>query len=219
MPYKDPEKQKQAQHESYLRNKERICKKSKQQRNNRRQFMVDLKEKTPCQDCGNFFPHYKMDFDHREGVEKINTISRMVSLNGMKCLKEEIAKCDIVCGNCHRTRIFIKTIDKSEYSKAYGAVNQRKYRKIRRDFTSKIKESSPCTDCRQFYPFYVMEFDHLDRNTKSGNISKLIRSHNIEKLQQEIDKCEVVCTNCHRERTFFQQSCLHNKIPKKENND
>jgi hypothetical protein len=62
------------------------------------------------------------------------------------------------------------------------------------------KESIPCTDCGNYYPFYVMDFDHLYDKIK--NVSLLVKSHTFKKLLEEIKKCELVCANCHRIRTF-----------------
>jgi hypothetical protein len=56
----------------------------------------------PCADCGVQYPHYVMDFDHRE--DKKFTISKMAGRVSQQRLKEEIAKCDVVCANCHRER-------------------------------------------------------------------------------------------------------------------
>jgi hypothetical protein len=61
-----------------------------------------LKE-VPCADCGKEFPYYVMDFDHREGEIKLFSIGNRTTLSGDK-LMAEIAKCDIVCANCHRIR-------------------------------------------------------------------------------------------------------------------
>lgn len=58
----------------------------------------------------------------------------------------------------------------------------------------------PCTDCNQSYPTYIMDFDHLTQ--KSFTISKRRSAVSIARLLAEIAKCEVVCSNCHRERTF-----------------
>jgi hypothetical protein len=44
-------------------------------RANLKAYLKTLKEK-PCADCGNTFPFYVMDFDHREGVETLFMISR-----------------------------------------------------------------------------------------------------------------------------------------------
>lgn len=59
--------------------------------------------------------------------------------------------------------------------------------------------ANPCVDCNE-PDIVVLEFDHV-RGVKEGNIAKLTRSANLDRLKKEIDKCEVVCANCHRRRT------------------
>jgi len=62
-------------------------------------------------------------------------------------------------------------------------------------------KSHPCMDCRIVYPYYVMDFDHRDANDKNCNVSQM-RSSTKEKLLAEIAKCDLVCANCHRIRSF-----------------
>lgn len=70
----------------------------------------------------------------------------------------------------------------------------------KRDLINKLKEV-PCTDCHKKYPYYVMDFDHKDSNDKIGDISHMI-SMSEKNLMNEVSKCEIVCANCHRIRTF-----------------
>lgn len=63
----------------------------------------------------------------------------------------------------------------------------------------KSAKDKPCADCGLKYPPYVMDFDHL--SDKSFNIGRH-EGRSLNVLQIEIDKCEVVCANCHRERTW-----------------
>lgn len=68
-------------------------------------WIADLKHK-PCIDCGNSYPPCCMDFDHRDPTTKLRAVSEMV-VNRMcarEKILEEIAKCDLVCANCHRIR-------------------------------------------------------------------------------------------------------------------
>lgn len=63
-----------------------------------------LKVKTPCADCKACFPAECMDFDHVRG-EKVNNVGTMVAHGwSWDKIEAEIAKCDLVCANCHRTR-------------------------------------------------------------------------------------------------------------------
>jgi hypothetical protein len=61
-------------------------------------------------------------------------------------------------------------------------------------------KSRPCADCGVQYPYYVMDFDHRDGATKSFILSDVPRATS-KSLIREIEKCDVVCANCHRERT------------------
>lgn len=78
----------------------RDCVRRWKQRN--RALLWELK-KAPCGDCHESFPAECMDFDHRDPKTKLRDISRMVDRPSEEILAE-IAKCDLVCANCHRTR-------------------------------------------------------------------------------------------------------------------
>lgn len=58
----------------------------------------------------------------------------------------------------------------------------------------------PCADCGVKYPPYVMDFDHV-RGQKEFQIGGSLHI-GTARLLAEIDKCDVVCSNCHRGRTF-----------------
>jgi len=64
-----------------------------------------------------------------------------------------------------------------------------------------LLKSKPCTDCKQCYPSYVMQFDHVpDLGIKEFEISNGA-NHPIDKVILELTKCELVCANCHYYRT------------------
>lgn len=76
-------------------------------------------------------------------------------------------------------------------------------------------KSKPCTDCGVEYPSYVMHFDHLDSANKKFNISEaatLLPSESV--LLAELAKCELVCANCHAERTH--QRAVHGGLVAKQ---
>ncbi len=65
---------------------------------------------------------------------------------------------------------------------------------------TKLK-GSPCSDCGQVYPSYVMDFDHV-RGIKRENISSMLNyAYSWKDVVTELAKCDLVCSNCHRERT------------------
>ena len=74
------------------------------QRTRLREIASTMKD-VPCADCGESYPYYVMDFDHRSGTNKRENIATMVNQPVPKSvLLEEISKCDVVCSNCHRER-------------------------------------------------------------------------------------------------------------------
>ena len=66
------------------------------------QKIINAAKAVPCQDCHKMYPPYVLDFDHVRGKKRFN-VSRGGCRSG-QVLLAEIAKCDIVCANCHRER-------------------------------------------------------------------------------------------------------------------
>lgn len=60
----------------------------------------------------------------------------------------------------------------------------------------------PCVDCGQRFHFAAMDFDHLPHYSKRANISWLVGCGMVSALKIELRKCDVVCANCHRVRTY-----------------
>ena len=88
--------------------------------------------------------------------------------------------------------------------KSRAAANNIKARKRNAAFVQEIKSKTPCMDCGKKYPYYVMQFDHIYE--KNGAVANLVRaSVSIARLEQEIAGCEVVCANCHAERTYSRK--------------
>lgn len=84
--------------------------------------------------------------------------------------------------------------------------NQKNLIKRNREYIHNQKDK-PCKDCKHKYPPYVMEFDHINHD-KEYTVSCMINTSSIQKIQKEIDKCELVCANCHRIRTFKRKGLL-----------
>jgi hypothetical protein len=82
-------------------------------------------------------------------------------------------------------------------------IKQKEWQKLRarkrKDEIQALKDA-PCVDCGKRYPPYVMEWDHLPNVQKVAPISHMT-FYNFNRILEEISKCELVCSNCHRERT------------------
>ncbi len=94
----------------YEKNKEKYFAKNRRnktrQRTRLKQILLSAKNR-PCRDCGGNFHPWVMEFDHLEGTTKISAVASMATRG---CTNEkllaEIAKCEVVCANCHRMRTF-----------------------------------------------------------------------------------------------------------------
>lgn len=76
------------------------------------------------------------------------------------------------------------------------------YRRRNAAYANQLKSETACADCHHKYPPHVMQFDHLGDAPKVADISVLVNHpSSLEKLQAEIAKCEIVCANCHADRT------------------
>lgn len=85
------------------------------------------------------------------------------------------------------------------------------YRNKKRKLVYEYLLEHPCVDCGEGDPV-VLEFDHLPEFEKSREIGRMIGSGtwSWKAIEKEIQKCEVVCANCHKRRTsrrgnFFKE--------------
>jgi hypothetical protein len=70
-------------------------------------------------------------------------------------------------------------------------------------------KANPCADCGKCYPPEAMDFDHVPgRGGKLHNISRL---RTLRAILAESEKCELVCSNCHRTRTKRRRLDVQNE--------
>ncbi len=77
--------------------------KVKRSRRKKKEWMDGLKNR-PCEDCDKSFPPYVMDWDHVRGEKKFVLSATLANNISRERILAEIAKCDLVCANCHRIR-------------------------------------------------------------------------------------------------------------------
>ena len=88
-----------------------------------------------------------------------------------------------------------------------SAYNRAKYN-AGKELLASLKDG-PCADCGNKFPPHVMDFDHRDYTTKYRNVGNM-KHYPVERLRAEINKCDLVCANCHRIRTWNRKNAnLH----------
>lgn len=79
-------------------------------------------------------------------------------------------------------------------------------------YIQEYKQSRVCTDCKENYPYWMLDLDHIDG--KDFNLAAYkTKTSSIEVVMLEIEKCEVVCANCHRNRTHLRLISSGNSLP------
>ena len=81
---------------------------------------------------------------------------------------------------------------------------KRQARDRNKEYIRQIKEKHPCADCKEHYHYSQMDFDHIT-GKKKHNLARYANSAvSLSTIKDEIKKCELVCANCHRYRTWLR---------------
>lgn len=160
------------------------------------QTYIELKKAGNCVDCAED-DWRVLEFDHVRG-DKIKEVRRMTT---EKTMREEAAKCELRCCNCHLTKSYHT---EGTHRIKNPVTYHHKRRATARSYVEAYKLKNGCIDCGE-KDDRCLQFDHVDPGNKFKNISRLISSSaSIETIKLEIQKCELRCGNCHRLKTLKQ---------------
>lgn len=188
----------------YLKNKEKFTKKSKEwaekNRDKSRKYKKKYKDKKIIE-IKNLINSYKkeclickeqdircLELHHMNKEDKKFLVSNMkYSITNIPIIIKEINKCVCLCSNCHR---------KEHFKNFKGKFWKFKY-------IQEIKSKSSCIKCGESH-WSCLDFHHKNPEDKVLNIGAMVRDkkYSIEDIQNEIYKCEIICSNCHRKEHF-----------------
>lgn len=120
-----------------------------------------------------------------------------------------------ICRSCVniRSRVWYQN-NKTRHNEKTKAPSKRyriKKREINKQLSNKLKDV-PCKDCGIKYSPWVMQFDHLDSSKKKFNIASMVYGCKTEEaILEEVKKCEVVCANCHADRTYKRRNLKYGR--------
>ena len=100
-------------------------------------------------------------------------------------------------------------MNRQDYQRQHYLKNREKYRQSNitnraraKTFVNSLK-IAPCMDCKGTFPPVAMDFDHRDPKDKILGVAQAAnQGWGVTRIQTEIDKCDLVCANCHRIRTY-----------------
>ena len=137
-------------------------------------------------------------------------------------VKDELAKCEVLCRNCHiveECRLRYEQ-GQSDFRYAYQYHNETPTFPHTQQITKKrylldYFKAHPCIDCGATNVVFL-QFDHV-RDDKTANVGWLLNNRGFDDMVAEITKCDVVCANCHVYRTIQRaETFRYNYIKEKE---
>lgn len=93
---------------------------------------------------------------------------------------------------------------RSECKDCHNGYVKQKY-KERQQSVEELKSNLCCAKCGDKRG-YLLDFHHLDPSQKDRTVSRMISNNaSDQNIQNEINKCIVLCANCHREFHYFEK--------------
>ena len=121
------------------------------------------------------------------------------------------------CKTCHNKwhNNYYHTKNKQKHIAAIKVQNKNNKMANRAKFL-KYMEGKCCAHCGED-DIVVLEFDHIDPSTKKNSVANLLGQGSYtawKTIKEEIDKCQILCANCHRRKTAKQLGCWKYNIKK-----
>jgi hypothetical protein len=115
----------------------------------------------------------------------------------------------------HLAKLHGETFSNGNYKHGKGPPKTRPDCDYREPMIALIRAAKavPCTDCGVSYPYYVMDLDHTrgERIFWLSDVTRRWRDFTYAMVVEELTKCDVVCSNCHRLRTHQRGYGTHSQ--------
>ncbi|AEN06896.1 homing endonuclease associated repeat-containing protein [Halolamina sp.] len=192
----------------HYRNVEWNTERTRKRRSELREWVTERKAADGCVDCGETNPA-TLDYHHQDAGEKDMKISQLMSTGCSKAgIREEMAKCAVLCANCHRIAHKSPQGDSAEIE-----LRRRPFRLVEREiegtrltaaqrkraWVRTYKSRRGCSNCGHRNP-EALDLHHVDSRTKTKPVSRFVSDGcSVQRLIREMELCEVICANCHRQ--------------------
>lgn len=189
----------------YYKNRDHRIETKEQRRQDLKRWFYELKRKEyNCRQCGEGRSP-ALDFHHRG--EKTKDVSAMVNDGyARERIRTEIDRCVVLCANCHRRKHReappeIAGKDPAEVAAILADATAHEQRNIRRAWLTAYKRNSDgCSRCSVSDPA-CLDFHHDEEKTM--RVAQMVSfDHSLAEIRSEIEKCELLCSNCHRDEHF-----------------
>lgn len=173
----------------HYRNTERNTNRTLDRRARHREWLNEYKASSGCEQCG-VTDAAVLDFHHTDPQTKRMAVNEMVTYGyGKEALRAEIEKCETLCANCHRKAHFEVPSPREPETACRRWIYEYK------------QESDGCNRCDETAPGCLV-FHHCS-GEKTATVASLVSDGRPkDEIRAEIQKCEILCANCHRKAHF-----------------
>jgi hypothetical protein len=102
--------------------------------------------------------------------------------------------------------------DKERYYNTNKQGQQRRW-EVKQEWLVKYLQEHPCVRCG-YTDIRALEFHH-EQGVKEFQISEMLRSYALKRIQAEMEKCVVLCANCHNIQTAIDNNSYRHRLVKK----
>jgi NAD-dependent dihydropyrimidine dehydrogenase PreA subunit len=178
------------------------------------EFLQPMKH-TTCQSCGKSFPHYlKIDGKWKKFAGRSYCLECSPRGGGNRRKLKNFTLIDGVehkrCKSCElwqtldQFHVHVGKRDQLVHASDCSKCKANKSKEAHHEFKQKAVayKGGVCMDCKLVHPFYVYDFHHREPDKKDFEVSIAYRSYDWSAVYAELDKCDLLCANCHRTRHF-----------------
>lgn len=165
-----------------------------------------MKTKT-CVQCNNEFEirpiinGVRKDYRHRTLCLDCKPLDEKIS-DGMSINSKLRLENKKQCSKCEEIKDFSNFYKGESCCKKCWDKRQKK----RKNFLyQSLKSDLFCSVCGYDKCIEALEFHHIDPTQKDYYISYLVEKGSVNKLKEELKKCIVLCSNCHRELHYNER--------------
>ena len=105
-----------------------------------------------------------------------------------------------ICAVCYRAHYGDPAAIEQKRRLKNKEIDKRRQKRCQ-DWSRQYLQAHACMDCGTD-DWVVLEFDHREPSKKYKGVSLIITSGALSVLVEEVKKCDVVCANCHKHRTY-----------------
>lgn len=132
---------------------------------------------------------------------------------GISPSTQRTTKICVECWDIHYAHLTKSVEYHKEKQRKEGRSTRKKQIARNREYIHSVLKTVQCMDCG-YSNLIALEFDHRDPSQKYDAVTRMVNDGTtLDRIKQEIEKCDVVCANCHAIRTAHRSKSWRVMLP------